>query len=140
MSRRSPTASSSRRAGDRVLVFEDEAGISKTTGWREVVRRAGERGFRVLVCRPAEMETSSRCWPWPTCSSPSGEAFAALPSPQRRALEVALLRVESEQERLDPRTLATAVRSLLAELTGERPLLAARLSPTRWGRRSVGRP
>jgi hypothetical protein len=40
-----------------VMDVEGEAGIGKTTVWREVVRRAERRGFRVLAARPAEAET-----------------------------------------------------------------------------------
>jgi predicted ATPase len=39
-----------------VLVLEGEAGIGKTALWREIVRRAEERQFVVLSCRPAETE------------------------------------------------------------------------------------
>ena len=38
------------------VVIEGEAGIGKTTLWLEAVRRAEERGIRVLRARPAESE------------------------------------------------------------------------------------
>ena len=116
------------RTGERfeVLVLEGESGIGKTTVWREVVRRARERGLRVLSCRPAETETKLALSALADLLQPvPSRAFATLPEPQRRALDVALLRAEPGAARRDPRTLGTAVRSLLAELSARRPLLVA---------------
>ncbi|HWI08973.1 MAG TPA: AAA family ATPase [Solirubrobacteraceae bacterium] len=115
-------------AGERfaVLRLEGEPGIGKTTVWREVVRQAEERGFRVLSCRPAEMEAKLALSALSDLLDhlPSA-SFAELPVPQRRALDIALLRVEPEAGEVDPRTLGTAVRSLLANLAAEKPLLVA---------------
>jgi DNA-binding CsgD family transcriptional regulator len=115
-------------AGDRfsVLRFEGEAGIGKTTVWREVVRRAEGRGFRVLSCEPAQAETKLALSAVADLLGPvQSDEFAALPQPQRRALGIALLRVAPSSEPLDPRTLATAIRSLLVGLSAEGPLLVA---------------
>ena len=38
------------------LVVDGEAGIGKTTIWREALARASSRPFRLLVARPAEAE------------------------------------------------------------------------------------
>ncbi len=109
-----------------VLRFDGEAGIGKTTIWREVVRRAEKRGYRVLSCRPAETETKLSLSAMADLLEPvPSEAFTPLPEPQRRALEVALLRAEPGGTTPDPRTLGTAVRTLLAGLGEERPLLVA---------------
>ena len=109
-----------------VLRLEGEAGIGKTTVWREVVRRAAERGHLVLSCRPAETETKLALSALADLLEPVPEApFAALPPPQREALEIALLRARPGPEPLGPRPLATAVRSLLAGLAAERPLIVA---------------
>ena len=43
-------------SGPRALLLEGEAGIGKTTLWREAVRLAEERG-RALEARPSEVET-----------------------------------------------------------------------------------
>ena len=115
-----------------VLVLEGEAGIGKTTIWREVVRRAEEQGFRVLSCRPTETETKFALSALvDLLEHVSEKTLAVLPDPQRRALEVALLRVEPGSEPVEPRALATAFRSLLEELSdGGRVLVA--LDDVQW--------
>jgi ATP/maltotriose-dependent transcriptional regulator MalT len=115
-------------AGERfgVLQFEGEPGIGKTTVWREIARRAEGRGFRVLACRPAEAEANLALSAVADLLEPvPSERFASRAGAQRRALEVALLRVESEAAPPDLRTVAAAVRSLLEDLSSERPLLVA---------------
>ena len=109
-----------------VLRLDGEPGIGKTTVWREVARRAELSGFRVLSCRPAEAETKLSLSALADLMEQVGsEVFAALPGPQRFALEVALLRVEPTGAGPDPRALATAVRSVLVNLSAEGPLLVA---------------
>lgn len=110
----------------RVLLLAGDAGIGKTTVWREIVGRAEASGFRVLAAQPAETEAKLALSAVADLLEevPEG-AFTALPDPQRRALEVALLRVEPGAAAPEPRTLATALRSLLTELSSEGPLLVA---------------
>jgi DNA-binding CsgD family transcriptional regulator len=79
--------------GFATLAFEGEAGIGKTTLWLEGRHRAEQRGAVVLWCRPVASEAklsfaalADLLWPV------DDEVFAALPVPQREALEVALLR------------------------------------------------
>jgi DNA-binding CsgD family transcriptional regulator len=115
-------------AGERfsVLLFEGEAGIGKTTIWREACRRGEARGFQVLACRPAEAETKLALSALADLlEGVPEEVFAGLPAPQQRALAVALLRVEPGAASPDPRTLGTSVRSLLAGLSEAGPLLVA---------------
>jgi DNA-binding CsgD family transcriptional regulator len=115
-------------AGGRfaVLLLEGEAGIGKTTVWREVVRRAEERRSLVLCCRPAATEAKLGLSAVADLLEPVPEAaFGALPAPQRRALDVALLRADPGNAVADQRTVATAVRSLLTELASEAPILLA---------------
>src|SRR5919206_1266947 len=115
-------------AGERfaAMLVEGEPGIGKTTVWREVARRAEGRGFRVLAARPAEAEANlALSAVADLLEDVPAEAFAALPEPQRWALEVALLRVEPAEAPPEARTVATAVRSLVAGLSAERPLLIA---------------
>ena len=109
-----------------VLALEGEAGIGKTTVWREVVRLAEARGFQVLACRPAEAEERLTFSALTDLLEPvPDDAFEVLSEAQRRALDVALLRREAGRAAADRRTLATAVRSLLADLTSNGPLLLA---------------
>lgn len=115
-------------AGERfaVLVLEGEPGIGKTTVWREVVRRAQERSFLVLSCRPAATEAKLGLAAVADLLEPVPEtALDALVEPQRRALDVALLRADPGNAVADPRTVATAVRSVLIELAAEAPVLLA---------------
>jgi DNA-binding CsgD family transcriptional regulator len=111
--------------GPVALVVEGEAGIGKTTLWLEVLRAAEARSFRVLSARPAESESKLS---YAALADLVGEAFvearAALPEPQERALGVALLRAEADQP-ADPRTIATALVSVLIALAAERPLVVA---------------
>jgi DNA-binding CsgD family transcriptional regulator/TolA-binding protein len=116
------------RAGRRsgVLVFEGEAGIGKTTVWREAVRRADQAGFRTLSCRPGEMETKLALSAVADLLDPvPEETFASLPDPQRKALEVVLLRAAPGRAGMEGRQVATAFRSLLDVLSAERSLLVA---------------
>ncbi len=76
-----------------VLVIEGEPGIGKTTLWGEAVRRARLAGCQLLSCRPVPSDAGL---PHVGLSDllrpvPAG-AFEHLPAPQRRPLEVALLR------------------------------------------------
>ncbi len=109
-----------------VLVVEGEAGAGKTTVWAEIVRRAQEDGFRVLSCRPAEIETKYALSALADLlEGVPDDVLAVLPEVQRRALEVAVLRVAAPGGAAQPRTLATAVRSLLESLSSQGQLLVA---------------
>jgi len=115
-------------AGERfaVLLFEGEAGIGKTTVWREIIRRAQERGHLVLSCRPAETEAKlSLSAVADLLEAVPEAAFSVLPTPQRRALDVALFRADPGNAVAEQRTVATAVRSLLTELASQVPVLLA---------------
>jgi DNA-binding CsgD family transcriptional regulator len=112
--------------GFAVLELHGDAGIGKTTVWRAVLARAEERGFAVLACRPAAAEAKlSLSAVSDLLEHVPGEHFAALPEPQRRALDIALLRAEPGDASVDRRTVAVAARSLLRELAAGQPLLVA---------------
>ncbi len=111
--------------GAVALVLEGEAGIGKSTLWLAGVEATRERGFRVLVSRPAEAERG-------LIHAGLGDLFEnvlesvlpALPAPRRHALEVALL-VEEDPDGFDPRALGVAVRSALEVLAAEGPVVLA---------------
>ncbi len=107
-------------------MIEGEPGIGKTTVWREGAKLAEADGFRVVTCRPAESEAKLSFSALADLVEPLGaERLHDLPAPQRRALEVALLRVSPGESPPDVRAVATAFRSLVARVAGEAPLAIA---------------
>lgn len=108
------------------LVIDGEPGIGKTTLWREALKGAERLGLRVLSSRAAEAEAKLSFSALSDLLEPvSDELFAALPDPQRRALEVALLRADPHGRPPDLRAAATAFRSLLTSLAAASPILVA---------------
>jgi DNA-binding CsgD family transcriptional regulator len=108
------------------LLLEGDPGIGKTTVWREVLRRAEERRFCVLSCRPVESEAKLGLSAVADLLEPVPDAaFRRLPAPQRLALDVALLRAAPSGAASDRRTVATAVRMLLGGLAAQGPVLVA---------------
>jgi len=122
-------------SGFAALVLEGEAGIGKTTVWREAVRVAEDAGYEVLGSRPAEAETALAFASLADLLEPVADhRLDELPEPQRDALEAALLRRRAVGRRADARTVGAAVRSIL-RVAGERPLLVA-LDDAQWIDRS----
>jgi tetratricopeptide (TPR) repeat protein len=103
-------------AGPAALLVSGEAGIGKSTLWRAGVAAARSRSFRVLVCRPAEAEAGL---PYVALAdllqSIPQELLAALPAPQREALEVALRRAGATDQ-LDRVALARGMLAALSSL------------------------
>src|SRR5437764_8071758 len=113
-------------AGFAVMVLQGDAGIGKTTLWREARERARERGALVLSSRPSAAEAKlSFAAIADLLARVGGGAFAALPDPQRDALEVALLRRRAEGKGPDSRAVAAAFLSLIRGLAAERHLVLA---------------
>jgi DNA-binding CsgD family transcriptional regulator len=112
--------------GSSSLMLEGEPGIGKTTLWWELVRRAERRRVRVLSCRPVEAESKlSFAGLADLLEAVPGEAFESLPTPQRRALEVALLRSDPGEVPPDPRAVATAFLAVLVSLAESSAVLVA---------------
>src|SRR5262245_4506168 len=112
-------------SGPAALVLEGEAGIGKSTLWLAGVDEARERGFRVLVSRPAETERSlAFAGLGDLLESALDDVVDELPPPRRRALEAALLVGESP-EAADVRALGVAVRNALELLAAAGPLVVA---------------
>src|SRR5437588_10847187 len=81
--------------GARALVLVGEPGIGKTTLWEAGVAAARSRGVTVLAAHPSETEARLPFSGLIDLCQPIGSAeLAALPLPQRRALEGALLRAD----------------------------------------------
>jgi DNA-binding CsgD family transcriptional regulator len=109
-----------------VLFVEGEPGIGKTTLWGEGRRLAGERGYSVLACRAVESEAKLGFAGLGDLLEPVlDEALPNLPAPQRRALEVALLRAERAQGSASSRAVAVACLNVLRWLALRAPVLVA---------------
>ncbi|HKQ17537.1 MAG TPA: AAA family ATPase, partial [Solirubrobacterales bacterium] len=108
-----------------VLLFAGPPGIGKTTLWEDAVASARARGYRVVVSRPTEVETSLAFAALNDLLGDVAEdALADLPEPQRLALEAALLRVPAAAP---PEALAVSIaaRHVLGRAAAERPFVLA---------------
>jgi DNA-binding CsgD family transcriptional regulator len=113
-------------SASNVLIIEGEPGIGKTTLWEEALRRARLAGWHVLSCRPVPSEAKLPQVGLTDLLRPvPARTFEALPAPQRRPLEVALLREEAGSGNLEPRAVGTGLMALLGTLTDAAPLLLA---------------
>ena len=80
------------RVVGRVLVLEGEPGIGKTTLWEAAIDEARGRGLRILAARASGADAQLSFAGLTDLLEDVGEsAFAALPAPQRPALDVALV-------------------------------------------------
>ncbi len=119
-------------AGPRVLVVEGEPGIGKTTLWQEGVDAARERSCCVLVCRPSEAEAKlGYAALGDLLESVRDETLAELDEPQRRAIDVALLRSEPGGSKADPRAVSVGLLNVLRLLARSRPVVVA-LEDVQW--------
>src|ERR671911_826435 len=114
------------RAGPGALLLSGDAGIWKTTVWKEGLHGARERGYRTLSCGPVEAETRLSYAALGDLLEPVlEEALPTLPEPQRRALEVALLRAPSSGARANQRAVSLAVLGCLRSVASTTPVVAA---------------
>ena len=112
--------------GTAALVLEGAAGVGKTTVWAALVDEASQRGWTVLVARPAEGEVPLTLTTLADLlDAVAPEVLAGLPEPQRRALSAALLREAPARDALEPRLLGTAVRSAITALAATGPVVLA---------------
>jgi DNA-binding CsgD family transcriptional regulator len=108
------------------LVVEGDAGVGKTTLWRSAVASAAELGYRVLSTRPAEAESQvSYAGLADLVESVLPDALAELPSPQRRAVEVALLLRDAAGDAPDQTAIAFAFLGVLRAAAQQQPTLVA---------------
>ena len=130
------------RDGPAAALIEGEAGVGKTTLWQAGVRSALDEGFQVLSCRPAEPESKLSYSALGDLLEGSFDAVVlSLGDPQRRALEVALLRVDAMGHVPDPRAVGVAFLAAIRLLATARPVLLA-VEDVQWldapGARVVG--
>jgi DNA-binding CsgD family transcriptional regulator len=110
----------------RALVIEGEAGIGKTTLWRAGVGEARSPSYLVLSCAAAESETHLAFTALRDLLEGAFDDVAdVLPPPQRRALEVALLRAEPEGSAQGPAAVAAAFLTALRVLASRTRVLVA---------------
>ncbi len=108
------------------LLFEGEAGIGKTVLWRAGVEAAQGAGHRVLVSRPGENEMGlSYSGIGDLIGDVFDEALAEAPSPQREALEIALLHREAGALRPDQRAISLGVLGAFRTLSASGPVVIA---------------
>ena len=112
--------------GPVALVIEGPAGIGKTTVWHAAIAAALERGDRLLSTRAAETEARLGFGGLgDLLADVDADVFDELPAPQRRALDVALLRAEPDETGVNPRAVATGTTAILRRLAAARPLVVA---------------
>jgi DNA-binding CsgD family transcriptional regulator len=111
-------------AGPRAVVVEGPAGIGKTTVWQAALQAARARSFTVLAARAAQTEATLPLAGLIDLLEGVPEAgLVALPAPQRRALEVALLRREPEQTGVDQLAVSLATLQVLRALAADAPVV-----------------
>jgi len=112
--------------GRGTLLIVGELGAGKTVLWEHGVARARTLGYRVLAARPVATEAALG---FAALTDLLGDVAPAviqqLPGPQRRALDVALLRQEAGDEPTLARSVATATLGVLRLLAAAGPILLA---------------
>ncbi len=110
----------------RACVLVGEPGIGKTTLWELSVDLARERGCRVLSTRPAGSEAQLEfAGLSDLLDDVDLEALEGVPAPQRRALDIALLRAAPDGTVVEPRAIATGLLSALRSVSACGPVLVA---------------
>jgi ATP/maltotriose-dependent transcriptional regulator MalT len=113
-------------SGLAVLAIDGAPGIGKSTIWRDALVHARDRGWRVLACEPAEAEAGMSFAGLGDLLEPAIDGvLGELPSPQARALEAALLRVEIADSPRDERGVSVAFLTTLRLLGEQSPVLIA---------------
>jgi DNA-binding CsgD family transcriptional regulator len=113
-------------SGPVALLLEGEIGTGKTTLWSQGLASSAARGQRVLRCRPGECETQlAYAALGDLLAGVPESALADLPAPQRRALEVALLRAEPDGEQSLQRAVGLGLLGVLRALAEDAPTLLA---------------
>jgi hypothetical protein len=113
-------------SGPQVLVINGDPGLGKTALWRAGIESASRRSWRVLAARPTDAEANlGYAGLGDLLAEEVDDALAALPAPQHRALQVALLREEPAGGAPDARTVAVAFLNTLRALAASGPVLVA---------------
>ncbi len=125
--------------GPTGVALEGSPGIGKTTLWGEGVAGARHRRYQVITTTPAEPDAAlAFAGLGDLFDQVPDETLAALPDPQRRALDAALFKREAAQAPGDPAALPRAALGLLRQLAESAPLLVA-IDDEQWLDRSSAR-
>jgi DNA-binding CsgD family transcriptional regulator len=120
------------RSGLGVLLLEGEAGIGKTTLFRESLGLAETAGLCVLASRPSAFESALSLTAIADLLHGIGaEHWHDLPAAQRRALEVVVDVRDPESRPVRQRAIGAGLRSLVTRVAAERPVLIA-LDDVHW--------
>ncbi|HEX9377520.1 MAG TPA: AAA family ATPase [Actinomycetota bacterium] len=112
--------------GFAALLLEGEPGIGKTTLWRDAVASARRRSYRILTARAVGSEAQlSFMGLDDLLGGVLEDTLPGLPTPQRRALEVALLRTDAEGAGPDQRAVSLAALGILRILVASGPVILA---------------
>jgi hypothetical protein len=112
------------QGGPMALVVEGEIGIGKTAIWKQGLAAASDRSYHVLACRPNDAEAQlAYAAVGDLLADVPEEVLAEVPGPQRRALEVALLRAEPEERQSLPRAVPLGLLGVLRTLARQAPTL-----------------
>jgi DNA-binding CsgD family transcriptional regulator len=107
--------------GARELSIIGEAGIGKTTFWRYLLHRAEGEGHLVLTARPSAAEARlSFAALADIFSTVPSEIANILPTPQRSAVDVALLRAPPGRRGANRRAVSTGLLTLFRQLAADR--------------------
>jgi DNA-binding CsgD family transcriptional regulator len=110
----------------RCLTLAGDPGIGKTTIWEAGCARARARGFRVLSTRASQAENGLSFAGVADLTEGVGpEALAALPGPQRHALQVAIRAADPGEEVPEPFASAAGFLNLLRAAAAREPLVVA---------------
>ena len=113
-------------SGPSGLLLEGDAGIGKTTLWDAGVAGAAARSYIILSARPAESEaTLSFAALGDLMDGVLDRVLPQLPSPQRRALKVALLMEDPVGSPPEPRAVCLAFLAAIRYLSVSGPVVIA---------------
>ena len=113
-------------SGPAGVALEGGPGIGKSTLWREALALARRRGLEVIATAPSEPDsTLAFAGLGDLLDGLPADVLAALPGPQRRALDGALFVEDADLPPSDLQALPRAVFGVLRNLAGRSPLLVA---------------
>ena len=112
--------------GPAALILVGAAGIGKTVLWHAAIRDAQARFGQVLTCRGVEAEASLSFASLSELLEPVlPDILEHVPTPRRRALEVALLLAEPGDSAPAPLAIGLALLQVLRVLSQRSPLVVA---------------